>query len=84
MNRIDACYMLACTMLTRSIVYKNVLEKENMTTTIKVDNNRVVRIVRNPIVRNNGTIIVACQRYAKKLNATFAIADVRGMQFEEW
>ena len=43
-----------------------------------------VRIVHNPIVRNAGTTIATVERYAKKLNATFAIADVRGMYFEEW
>jgi len=55
-----------------------------MTTVVVNPTTRVVRIVRNPIVRNNGTIIVACQRYAMKLNATFAIADVNTMYFEEW
>ena len=54
-----------------------------MSTTIQVNNNRAVRIVHNPIVRDE-TTFKACQRYAKKLNATFAIADVGGMQFEEW
>ena len=75
--------MLACTMLTRSIVYKNVLEKENMTTRVMIDNNRVVRIVRNPVVRDE-TTFEACEQYAMKLNATFAIADVGEMNFEEW
>ena len=46
--------------------------------TITVSNNRAVRIVHNPIVRNAGTTIATVERYAKKLNATFAIADVRG------
>jgi len=49
-----------------------------------VNNNRAVRIVRNPIVRDTERTVKACEQYAKKLNATFAIADVRGMQFEEW
>ena len=48
---------------------------------------RGVRIVRNPIVRDAEIVektINACEQYAKKLNATFAIADVGRMQFEEW
>ena len=60
--------MLACTMLTRSIVYKNVLEKENMTTRVMIDNNRVVRIVRNPATQRDMTTFKACQWYAAKMN----------------
>ena len=78
--------MITCAMLTRSIGYMNVSNNqgEKNMSTITVSNNRAVRIVHNPIVRNAGTTIATVERYAKKLNATFAIADVRGMYFEEW
>ena len=48
---------------------------------------RGVSIVRNPIVRDAEIVektINACEQYAMKLNATFAIADVNTMYFEEW
>ena len=78
--------MITCTVLTRSIGYMNVSNNqgEKNMTTVTVSNNRAVRIVHNPIVRNAGTTIATVERYAMKLNATFAIADVGTMSFEEW
>jgi len=51
-----------------------------MTTRIQVDNNRCVRIIRREEVRNNGTMIVACERYAKKNTKFFKAIEKNEMR----